>query len=219
MKRFEGCAFCILLALGIGISIGYYLIERSGKPCSHYGIMNEKHCLLRRAMDRLWIEHVLWTRQFIVSSVAGLKDADAAAQRLLRNQDDIGNAIVPYYGKEAGAALAKLLREHITIAAGIVKAALAKDNEAVKNLDVKWHKNASDIAQFLSKANPQNWTQEALTSMLDEHLKLTTKELMFRINGNWASDIPNFDKVVDQAIMMGKDLADGITKQFPEKFK
>ena len=179
--------------------------------------LNESQCALRRGMEKLWADHVIWTRQFIVSSVAGIADAGVAAERLMKNQDDIGAAIVPYYGADAGAQLAKLLREHISIAADIVKAAIAKDDARVKELDAQWHTNASNIATFLSSANP-NWTADALTSMLNEHLALTTTELVNRISGNWAGDVANFDKVFEQARMMGKDLADGIIKQFPDKF-
>lgn len=179
--------------------------------------MNEQHCALRRGMDKLWMEHVVWTRQFIVSSVAGLADAGVAAERLLKNQDDIGAAIVPFYGADAGNQLATLLKDHINIAAEIVKAALAKDDATVKELDAKWHTNASDIAAFLSKANPY-WTTEALTSMLNEHLTLTTQELFLRIKGDWKADVGNYDAVITQALMMGKDLADGIVAQFPKQF-
>lgn len=208
-----------LVALALGGAAGYYGAQYMQCPAGtcKAGMVNEQQCGLRRAMDKLWAEHVLWTRQFIVSAVAGLEDADLAAQRLLRNQDDIGNAIVPFYGQEAGAQLTKLLKEHITIAADIVKAALAKDDAKVKSLDAQWHANAAAIGEFLSKANP-NWTQEMLTSMLNEHLKLTTQELQYRMKKDWKTDISNYDQLFDQAQMMGKDLADGIIKQFPDKF-
>ncbi len=57
---------------------------------------------LKQAMRRLWMDHTVYTRLYITSAFAELPDAQAVAGRLLRNQEDIGNAIVPYYGKEAG---------------------------------------------------------------------------------------------------------------------
>src|SRR5688572_23585521 len=82
---------------------------------------------VRVTMRKLWENHVVWTRMVIVSAIAGSPDLDAATQRLLSNQDDIGDAIVPYFGASAGATLAELLRDHIVIAAVILGAAKAGD--------------------------------------------------------------------------------------------
>jgi hypothetical protein len=207
-----------VIAVILGGAGGYYSARWMGCATGGcQGTLNESQCALRRGMEKLWSDHVWWTRQFIVSSIAGLPDAGIAAERLFKNQDDIGAAIVPYYGAQAGAQLAKLLREHISIAADIVKAAMAKDDAKVKELDATWHNNAQEIATFLSSANP-NWPAQALTDMLYEHLKLTTQEVVDRLTANWTDDVANFDKIFEQARMMGKDLADGIIKQFPDKF-
>ena len=82
---------------------------------------------LTLAMNKLWEDHVTWTRIYIISATSGLADADAAAQRLLQNQVDIGNAIKPLYGEQAGAQLSSLLKDHILIAASIVAAAKAEE--------------------------------------------------------------------------------------------
>src|SRR4051812_39140041 len=55
----------------------------------------------RMAMRKLWEDHITYTRNYIISALGGLPDADAIAQRLLANQADIGNAIKPYYGDAA----------------------------------------------------------------------------------------------------------------------
>lgn len=171
---------------------------------------------LKTGMRKLWSEHVLWTRQYIVDAAAGLPSADATSKRLLRNQEDIGNAIAPYYGSAAGAKLTDLLKQHILIAVDVVAAAKAGDNTKLADADKRWHDNAADLATFLSSANP-NWPKQSLLSMLNEHLALTTQEATARLQQRWDDDIAAFDKVFSQAMMMADALSDGIAKQFPGK--
>src|ERR1051325_7034472 len=68
------------------------------------------------AMRKLWEDHITYTRNYIISTLADLPDGEAVAKRLLKNQDDIGDAIKPYYGDEPGKKVAALLRDHILIA-------------------------------------------------------------------------------------------------------
>src|SRR5205807_8244102 len=124
---------------------------------------------LHDAMRKLWSDHVVWTRLYIVSAVAGDASAQTAANRLLRNQEDIGNAIVPYYGAAAGQKLTDLLKQHILIAVDLVTAAKAGDQAKQNDADRRWHANAADIATFLSGANP-NWSRQAVLDMLNQHL-------------------------------------------------
>src|SRR4051812_48956533 len=64
---------------------------------------------LHEAMDRLWTDHVTWTRLVIVEFDANAPDLKPDLARLLRNQVEIGNAIKPYYGAAAGNQLTSLL--------------------------------------------------------------------------------------------------------------
>src|SRR5256885_4782872 len=61
------------------------------------------------AMHKLWEDHITWTRNVIFCLADDLPGADQAVTRLLKNQDDIGNAIKPYYGEQAGNQLTGLL--------------------------------------------------------------------------------------------------------------
>ncbi|MBP1763613.1 MAG: glycosyltransferase [Firmicutes bacterium] len=180
--------------------------------------MSKSEVDLRDGMRKLWSDHVIWTRLFIVSSVANMPEAGLNAERLLKNQQDIGNAIKPYYGDAAGEKLADLLKNHILIAANIVTAAKNGDTETVSSEESKWIANADEIAVFLSSANP-NWPKAGLQDMLHQHLSLTKSELLARLNQDYPNDIATFDQIYTQALMMADTLSEGIVKQFPAKFK
>jgi hypothetical protein len=170
------------------------------------------------AMRKLWEDHVTWTRLYVVSAAAGLPDADQVAQRLLRNQDDIGNAVKPFYGDAAGARLTALLREHILIAAKLVGAAKAGDTGTVNAASAAWAANADSIAGFLSSANPRNWPLATLRSAMAMHLGLTLTEATARLRGDWAADIAAYDEVHRHILQMADVLSDGIMRQFPGRF-
>ena len=178
-----------------------------------------KDMALHDAMRKLWEDHIIWTRVFIISAAADLPDKTVATDRLLQNQVDIGNAIKPYYGDAVGDKLTTLLKEHITTAAEIVTAAKAADKAKQDDATKRWFANADQIADFLSNANPKNWPQAEMRKMMRDHLNLTTEEVVARLQKNWAADIAAFDKVHEQILHMADMLTTGIVKQHSEKFK
>ena len=171
------------------------------------------------AMRKLWEDHVTWTRLYIVSAAAGLPDTQATAERLLRNQADISDAIKPFYGNPAGDRLTALLRSHILIAADLIKAAKAGDTAAADAASTRWNANADEIADFLSDANPRNWPRATLRSEMRHHLDLTLQEAQARLRGDWAADIAAYDTVHEHILGMADVLSKGIVSQFPGRFK
>jgi hypothetical protein len=216
MRRFS-LGF-ILVGLALAGVLAAAPAGAMGQAAAQPRMSTSSEVALHSALRKLWEEHIVYTRTFIISALAGLPDTDATAGRLLRNQDDLGAAIQPFYGDAAGAKLASLLRDHILIAADIVKAAKAGDGEGVNKGQTAWHANALDIAAFLSAANP-NWSKDTLGEMLDMHLAFTTTEVVSRLNGDWAADMKAYDEGHEHMLKFSDLLADGIVKQFPARFK
>lgn len=179
--------------------------------------LSPKLVQLKGDMQKVWINHTIWTRSYLVSALSSLYDEKDVLDRLLRNQQDIGNMIKPYYGEAAGNKLADLMREHILIAGKIVAAAKAGNQAEGKKLEKDWHGNADDIAEFLSAANP-NWQFKVLQEMLYTHLQLITEIVLDRIKGDWKGDIAATDKNEIHMLHFADILTEGIVKQFPEKF-
>ncbi len=170
-------------------------------------------------MNKLWEDHITWTRMYIVSFVAGLPDVNAAAQRLLQNQVDIGNAIKPFYGEAAGDQLTALLRDHILIAVDLLSAAKAGNTAGFEAAKIHWYDNANQIAIFLNSANPKNWSLADMQAMMKSHLDLTLAEATARLTGDWAGDVVAYDNVHNEILQMSHMLSTGIIAQFPKKFK
>jgi hypothetical protein len=180
--------------------------------------LSAKAVAFRAAMDKLWEDHITWTRMVIVDFAAGLPDLQTAEARLLRNQADIGNAIKPYYGRAAGDQLTSLLRTHILEAVPVLQDAKAGDQTALTQALNAWYANAHQIAVFLSRANPRNWPLAMMEKMMKNHLALTTNEAVARLQGNWPGDVAAYDAVHREILQMSAMLSNGIIRQFPTRF-
>ena len=220
MKMFSSlsvAAVITMLAGSLNSASAQSTPSKAAPEMKHESARSDAAGQLRQDMRKLWTDHTVWTRDYIIAAVADQPDAHAAAGRLMKNQEDIGNAIAKYYGAPAGQQLTTLLKEHISIAVDLIKAAKANDKAAQTQADAKWHQNASAIADFLSKANP-NWPKATLLAMMNTHLSTTTDEVVARLTKNWDADVRAFDKVYTHILAMADALTDGIVKQFPAKF-
>ena len=178
-----------------------------------------KEFVLRQDMRKLWEDHVTWTRLAVISLTTDSPDTEATVARLLKNQADIGNAIKPFYGPAAGKQLTALLREHIVIAADLIAVARKGDQEGIAAEQARWTANADQIATLLSKANPRSWKLGAMKAMMHDHLRLTTNEVVARLQKNWAADVRAYDRIHVQILHMADMLSAGLVEQFPARFR
>jgi hypothetical protein len=170
-------------------------------------------------MRKLWEDHITWTRLAIVSFVDDLSDLDVTVARLLQNQSDIGEAIKPYYGEEAGEQLTELLEGHINGAVELLGAAKAVDQRQVKQASAAWYRNGNQIADFLSEANPDNWPRKEMRSMMRTHLDQTLAEATQRLEGDHEAEVRTYDEIHGHILEMADALSNGIVAQFPERFE
>jgi hypothetical protein len=188
-------------------------------PVSAHSKLRPSELAFHDAMRKLWEDHITWTRLYIISAAHDLPDKSLTAQRLLQNQVDIGNAIKPFYGEDAGDQLTALLTDHILIAVDLIDAAKSGDTDAFAEANARWYANANDIASFLHNANPKHWPLEEMQAMMKSHLDRTLEEAAARLNGDFAGDIAAYDQVHVDILHMADMLSEGIIHQFPKEFK
>lgn len=176
---------------------------------------NQVH--LMENMNLAWLEHVLWTRLFLISVADSLGDLEATKARLLENPRDIANVFRRYYGNNFANNIQKLLTEHLVIGGDLIVALKNKNDRLAQELNTKWYKNADDMAMAFSSINPF-YPKEEVRNMLYEHLRLTTNEVSARLKKDYAADIKAYDLVQKKALQMAMFFVDGIVRQFADLF-
>ena len=141
-------------------------------------------------------------------------DLPAAETRLLRNQTDVGNDVKPYYGRAAGDRLTALLKDHILGAIALLQTAKSGDQALIAQRSDEWYANGKLIADFLHRANPHNWPQRDLREMMKTHLDQTLAEATHRLEGNYAADIRDYERIHRHFLEMANTPSAGIIAQF-----
>lgn len=193
----------------------YILSKSSESP--HYRYLSPAEADFINMNRLLWEEHVSWTRMTIISIVFNLPDLPFVQKRLLQNAADLANCLRPFYGNQTADQYAKLIQEHLVIAAELVTAAVNEESETVAEKEKELYRNADDIARFLSQINPY-LQEEMVRQMFYTHLDLTKQEAVMMIEGNYQQDIDIFDEIEAQALEMSDMIAKAIIMQFPHVF-
>ncbi|HVI41059.1 MAG TPA: hypothetical protein VM577_10385 [Anaerovoracaceae bacterium] len=175
---------------------------------ANYGQMN-----LMNELRKLWEEHVVWTRLFIISAIAELPDLETTTKRLLRNPSDFANVLEIFYGRQKADTFRSLLEEHLKIGAAIVDNAKQQNSKAVDQYTKLWYSNADRIAAFLAGINPC-WDEDEWKNLLHDHLRMTADEVTARLTGEFIKDSIIFDMIEEQALAMADVMAAGMIKQF-----
>jgi hypothetical protein len=191
---------------------------QSGSNAAPTQSANTKASALHDNMRTLWQDHGTWTRLTIVSLADNSPDLQVTQDRLLANQTDIGNAIKPYYGADAGSKLTALLQQHITTAAGVLKAAKTGNAAEVDQAKAAFYANGNQIAEFLHNANPGNWPLDATQNMMKTHLDQVVEMGSDELTHRYAESVGVWNAYRDHILAMADTLSNGIMKQFPDQF-
>ena len=158
----------------------------------------------------LWTDHVSYTRNAITSIIATLSDVGAVSARLIKNQEDIGTFISPYYSTQEVFTLVDLLKTHITIAVDVV-------NE-VEGAEANWRMNGNDIVMQMSHMNKLFWPVSSISPMWTTHLDLTIEQIKARKKSEWDIDIAAYDRNHSHMLKFSDVFSDGIVYQNMDKF-
>jgi len=179
---------------------------------------NTKTVDLQLALRDLWVGHTFWVRNVVLSTRLGnLQAAKAAEEQVVKNARSIADAIIPYYGNEAADKLYGLLAGHYGAVKDYMNSTFKRQAAAQKNALAALNKNALEIADFLSSANP-NWPKDTLVSLLAAHGEHHVMQINDIAKRDFAAEAQVWETMRQNIYTIADALAQGIVKQFPAKF-
>lgn len=225
-RRLGAAALIASLALGAGLTgcsstptaAGHHHDDAVAAAAVTQTSVPSQQTQLRQTLRLLWNQHMEWTRMAIIDFVNGSAGFDSTAGRLLQNQADMGNAVRPFYGDAAANQLTTLLKAHITDFVAFFQAVKGGDAATIASTQAAVYANAQQIADFLASANPKNWPQDTMRSMMKEHIDQTIVYGGDEMTGKYADGIAVYDQAEAHMLMFADLLASGIIAQFPGTF-
>ncbi len=162
----------------------------------------------------LWRQHIDWARMTMESMAAGKQDAQQAGAGLLRNAQDMADALQRQYGPGLATGFGCLMRGHIWIALRIMEATRAGDKAAVGALEQERYANANEIAAYLAAINPF-LPVGVMTELIRQHQQITGMEVVAIFRGDAAAAQQAYQQNLAQSIVIADTMAAAIARQFP----
>ena len=212
MTHYAKIFFSCFIAGALGFACGYLF---SSKFCSvSIGKRVEKISTLNQTLRRLLCNNVIWTHEYLKSTFFFIADKNAAAEKLSKNNQEIGAIIKAYYGASAGQKVAEILDKQKPVFDKAMAA--VKFHDDAKN-DLA--KIASSLGEYLKELNP-DWgsASDFADSMIRKTGSAFIQIMQEWHNKNWEQSLTLFENNLDLSRASADELDRAITQQFPHKF-
>jgi hypothetical protein len=207
------CALAGVAFGGSGLALAHQQHSAAAKQAPH----NVKTAQTAAALRDLWTGHIFWVRNVALATFnkneAALK---AAEQQAVANAQSIAAAIEPFYGAAAKDALFKLLAGHYGAVKAYLVATAGEDSSGQSKATEALTSNATAIADFLSKANP-NLPKDTVSGLLLAHGGHHIQQIQELKAGNYAAEAKTWQEMKVHMYVIADAMAGALAKQFAKK--
>ncbi|MGN0342400.1 MAG: LysM peptidoglycan-binding domain-containing protein [Roseburia sp.] len=164
------------------------------------------------AMRLAWLDHVYWTRMFIMSVAGDLPDQKEIAEQMIKQVERIGQIFAAYYPQSVVRTLTDLLMDHVELAGSLITALKMGEQATAAKQRQDWYQNGDAITALLANETPE-YNHDTLTEMWNRHLQLTEQEAKQRLAGEYAQDVETFNQIEAEIIKWADYLSRGLQQE------
>ena len=207
------------LLLAAALAAGLPAAAIAETPATPAAVVSVKLADTRAALRDLWIGHVFWVRNVVEARFDNNDAAAAAAERqVVANAHAIAGAIEPFYGKAASDKLFTLLAGHWGAIKGYLDATHAGDktgqDKAMTDAPCERERNRG-----VPRRRQSNLPVDVLKSLLTAHGSHHVQQIHEIQAKQFDEEAKTWAAMSHHMYMIADALADGIAKQFPDKFR
>lgn len=191
------------------------LILLKGVPILKYKNQYQENCIPIGQMNLIfnirtvWMLFGLWTRAYLFSVATGLGNLDEVAQKLYSIPDDIYGILRLVFGDAAAQNILNFLSMFVISLQTAIIGLKNGDQASVNTSTINLYQISSNLSDYLNQINPF-WTDVQWRNLLDNYISLALQESVALIGGNYTRDIELFDRLINQAILLGDYMANGM---------
>lgn len=209
--------FVLPIALLLSVATPLGVAQAAGMSQAQAAAAPAKVAALKTALEGLWVGHIDAVRKVAVAEIGGNSAATKTAEAgVVSNAHAIADAVAGFYGKPAGEKLFTLLAGHYGAIKAYLDATVAKDATAESKATDTLTANASEIAVFLSGANPY-LPKATLSEMLLVHGSHHISQIQQLAAKDTSGEAKTRAQMKAHIVALADALADAIAKQFPSK--
>jgi hypothetical protein len=173
---------------------------------------------LRMDLGRLLGEHLVLAAQAMRAGVDRSPDAEAAADALAENTQELSGVVARVYGQAAGDAFVDAWAPHVDEYLVYVGAIAAGDTAARDAALTALRAYAITIANFFADANPK-FSRVALREMIGHHVESLIDIVDRYSAGDWTGSVGAIRGAHNHMFQVSAALTRGISAQFPGRYQ
>jgi hypothetical protein len=168
---------------------------------------------VKESLRKLFTDHAVYTefviRTFLSGGAKG--DVDALSGRLLENQTEIGNFLIPLIGMDAGHLVTKLLKEHILQAVAVLKALKGGNKKRLDAEIEKLFQNSAEVSKALSSLSSR-LPYDIVKREFDHHNQMVIELAVLHHEGKYADEVKKFDAYYNHMLSFSDLLFYGLSR-------
>lgn len=157
----------------------------------------------------VWMLFALWTRAYLFSVATGLGNQNVVAQKLYGIPSDLYNILGLVFGNTVAQTILNYLSLFVINLQTAMIGLKNGDQASVNTSTVNLYQISADLSNYLNQINPF-WVATQWRNLLDTYIVLALQEAVAMIGGSYTRDIELFDRLVNQAILLGDYMANGL---------